>query len=85
MGNTFNAQTYNAVPNAPAQAYGIQNFGAPSMTDYMQAFNPQMFNQPAFNPQGPVVPQQLSPQEQAYLATLDPFAAQAFLQSKGIV
>ena len=68
------------MPNAPQQAWGIQNFGAPAMTDYMQAFNPQ-----TFYPQAPAIPQPLSPQEQAYLATLDPMAAQAFLQSKGIV
>jgi hypothetical protein len=69
------------VPNAPAQAYNIApNFGMPNLNTYMQSFNPM-----AFNPQTPAVPQPLSPQEQAYLATLDPFAAQAFLQSKGLV
>jgi hypothetical protein len=45
----------------------------------MQTFNPM-----AFNPNTPVAPQPLSAQEQAYLTTLDPFAAQAFLQSKGL-
>jgi hypothetical protein len=87
-GDTFNAQTWNAV-NAPQQAWGIQDFGAQTLGNLTGQMNPfvQQYDQagmPVQNPLQMAPAQPLTPQEQAYLATLDPFSAQAFLRSKGL-
>jgi hypothetical protein len=72
-GDKFNAQAWNDVPTAPTTAWGIQNFGQP------------MSLQSAMNTiQGQPSTSNLTPGEQAYLAMLDPVAAQQFLASKGL-
>jgi hypothetical protein len=45
----------------------------------MQGYKPQQFDMAG----QPVAPT-LTPQEQAYLATLDPMAAQVYLRNKGL-
>jgi hypothetical protein len=83
-GDTFNPQAWNAVSNAPTHAWGIQDFGQNTLQSLMGQANPftPQYDMAGTPVQQPATP--LTPQEQAYLATLDPFAAQAFLRSKGM-
>jgi hypothetical protein len=82
-GDTFNPSAWNNVPNAPAQAWGLQNFGAgPSINDLMSIMQGNAPLQP--NTMGQPVAPRLTPQEQAYIATLDPMSAQVYLRNKGL-
>ena len=72
-GDTFNAQSYNNVPNAPKTAWGIQELAQPAT---FQSALDILKGQPSYP--------QLSPAEQSYLSILDPQSRAAFLRSKGL-
>jgi hypothetical protein len=72
-GQTFNDEAWNNIANASPQAWGLQELGQPMNLQQAMGI---LQGQP-----GGV----LTPQEQAYLATLDPVAAHQFLSSRGLV
>jgi hypothetical protein len=72
-GDTFNAESWNTIPNAPKTAWGIQELAQPGT--FQSALN-ILQGQPSYP--------QLSPAEQSYLSILDPQARAAFLRSKGL-
>jgi hypothetical protein len=72
-GSKFDANKWNDVPNAPKTAWGLQTFGQPMTLQQAMSII-----------QGTPNTASLTPAEQAYLAMLDPTAAQAFLRSKGL-
>ncbi len=93
-GSAWNARDFGA-PNLMdyMQAFNppiggpqpLPAYTPPGRIDYSQPVAPRAtIPTTPTRPTALSAPQPLTPQEQAYLATLDPFAAQAFLQNRGL-